>query len=70
VFGLLGLGGATFTAAVGQYRQAFFALTFVALAISFYLNYIKSQSTTTSRIIFWISAIGALAAMGYAYFPN
>jgi len=68
--GLLGLGGASFTAVVSRYRLVFFALTFVALGISFYLNYVKSYSTKSSRIIFWISAASALAAMGYAYLPS
>jgi len=67
VFSLLGLGGASFTATLVQYRHIFLALTFVLLGVSFYLNYIKVHSHIASRVIFWISAVIALGFVGYAY---
>jgi len=67
LFSLLGLGGASITAVLVRYRHVFLALTFVALGISFYLNYIKTHTHIVSRIIFWISVMLTAAIMSYAY---
>jgi len=41
----------------------FFGLTFVALGISFYLNYIRARSHIVNRVLFWISATVALGVL-------
>jgi len=69
VLSLLGLGGTSFFTIASEYRNVFLALTFLALGISFYLNYIRFHTSRGSRIIFWISCVATLAALGYAYFP-
>lgn len=65
VFSFLGLGSLSFTAFLAQYRTLFLVLTFAALGISFYLNYIRVRSHIVNRIFFWISLIVAVGVVGW-----